>query len=297
MTAILLLALTATGWAAVKGEADLEWQMLDLVNQERAKVGAPPLKMDQKLVEVARIKSQDMIDNNYFAHTSPTYGDPFQMMRSFGIDYIRAGENLAGNPSLTGAHTALMNSPGHRANILNAEYTHMGIGVVKGGRYGMMITQLFIRTRDGAATPAERPQPQPVQPAPSQPAPQPEPTPAQPTPQPKPEPAPQQPKEPVQQQGSKEVDVFYKNRKVSFPDIKPFINDQNRVMIPIRFLSENMGYKVDWHGPQQKIEIQNGTRRIDLTINNNLVRVNNFLLRSDSSPMLVNNRTDRKSVV
>lgn len=121
-----------------------ELKMLELVNQERAKAGAAPLIMDADLVKIARLKAQDMIDKNYFDHTSPTYGDPFTMMKEFGIQYRYAGENLAGNQSVEKAHEALMASPGHRKNILNPNYTYIGIGIVDGGSYGTMFTQLFI---------------------------------------------------------------------------------------------------------------------------------------------------------
>lgn len=121
-----------------------EKQMLDLVNSERTKHGLKPLIIDMEITKVARIKSRDMIDNNYFSHTSPTYGSPFDMMKRFGISYRTAGENLAGNSSVTGAHTALMNSEGHRKNILNPNFTHIGIGIEKGSRYGMMFTQMFV---------------------------------------------------------------------------------------------------------------------------------------------------------
>ncbi|AST97187.1 CAP domain-containing protein [Shouchella clausii] len=120
-----------------------EQQMVDLVNQEREKAGLQPLKVDQKLTEVARVKAQDMIDNNYFDHNSPTYGSPFDMMKQFGISYNTAGENLAGNQTVDAAHNALMNSQGHRENILNSNYTEVGIGVVDGGPYGKMFVQLF----------------------------------------------------------------------------------------------------------------------------------------------------------
>lgn len=121
-----------------------EKQMLDLVNNERAKNGLAPLQIDLELVRLARMKSQDMIANNYFSHTSPTYGSPFAMMNNAGVTYRTAGENLAGAPSVTTAHTNLMNSSGHRANILNAAYTHIGIGIVDGGPYGKMFTQMFV---------------------------------------------------------------------------------------------------------------------------------------------------------
>ncbi|MFD1356465.1 CAP domain-containing protein [Fictibacillus halophilus] len=120
-----------------------EQQMLDLVNQEREKQGLPALKADPELTKVARVKAKDMIDNNYFDHNSPTYGSPFDMLKQFGVEYKTAGENLAGNSSVDGAHTSLMNSQGHRENILKSDYTNVGIGVVDGGQYGKMFVQLF----------------------------------------------------------------------------------------------------------------------------------------------------------
>lgn len=117
-----------------------EQQMIQLVNQERQKVGVAPLKIDVALSRVARIKSTDMRDKNYFSHTSPTYGSPFEMMKNFGITYRTAGENIAKHSSVIGAHTGFMNSDGHRANILNPSFTHIGIGIVDGRYY----TQMFI---------------------------------------------------------------------------------------------------------------------------------------------------------
>ncbi|NGP44249.1 hypothetical protein G4V62_04515 [Bacillaceae bacterium SIJ1] len=120
-----------------------EQQMLSLVNEARQAQGLQPLKADAELTKVARVKAQDMIDNNYFAHQSPTYGSPFDMMKQFGVTYRTAGENLAGNQTVEKAHTALMNSQGHRENILKSEYTNVGIGIVDGGPYGKMFVQLF----------------------------------------------------------------------------------------------------------------------------------------------------------
>lgn len=120
-----------------------EQQMLNSVNRERSRNGLAPLQADLQLTKLARMKSQDMISKNYFSHQSPTYGSPFDMMRTYGVSYRTAGENIAGNGSVSGAHTSLMNSSGHRANILSSRFTHVGIGIVKGGRYGMMFTQLF----------------------------------------------------------------------------------------------------------------------------------------------------------
>lgn len=121
-----------------------EQEMLRLVNEARAQNNVPALKIDMELCNVARLKSQDMIDNNYFSHNSPTYGSPFDMMKDFGIEYVRAGENIAGNRNTASAHNALMNSPGHRKNILSADYTHIGLGIKDGGPYGMMFCQMFI---------------------------------------------------------------------------------------------------------------------------------------------------------
>jgi len=84
-----------------------------------------------------------MIDKGYFSHNSPTYGSPFDMMKKYGVQYSYAGENLAGASTVSSAHTNLMNSSGHRANILKSNYTKVGIGVVSGGPYGKMFVQMF----------------------------------------------------------------------------------------------------------------------------------------------------------
>jgi len=121
-----------------------EQKMLSLVNSARAGAGLKPLQADLSLVKLARLKGQDMINKNYFSHTSPTYGSPFDMMKAAGVSYRYAGENLAGASTVDSAHTNLMNSPGHRANILNGNFTKVGIGVVNGGPYGKMFVQMFI---------------------------------------------------------------------------------------------------------------------------------------------------------
>ena len=122
--------------------AAYEAEVVRLVNQKRAEYGLKPLSQDWQLSRVARYKSQDMKDLGYFSHTSPTYGSPFQMMKSFGISYRTAGENIAkGYASPEAVVNAWMNSPGHRANILNSTYTHIGVGFVSSGNYW---TQMFI---------------------------------------------------------------------------------------------------------------------------------------------------------
>lgn len=119
-----------------------EQEVIRLVNEHRAQNGLTPLTYDWELSRVARYKSQDMKDNKYFSHTSPVYGSPFQMIRNFGISYRSAGENIAkGQSTPQAVVTAWMNSSGHRANILNASFTHIGVGYVASGNYW---TQMFI---------------------------------------------------------------------------------------------------------------------------------------------------------
>ena len=124
------------------GVTSFEQEVIRLVNEIRAENGLKALTYDWELSRVARYKSQDMKDNNYFSHTSPVYGTPFQMMKNFGISYRSAGENIAkGYATPQAVVNGWMNSSGHRANILNAGYTHIGVGYVSGGNYW---TQMFI---------------------------------------------------------------------------------------------------------------------------------------------------------
>jgi len=123
-----------------------ENRVIELTNIERAKEGLPALKGNWELSRIARVKSQDMIDHNYFDHQSPTYGSPFDMMKSFGIPFSYAGENIAaGQRTPEEVVNGWMNSPGHRANIMNPNYTQIGVGLAKGGSYGFYWTQQFIQ--------------------------------------------------------------------------------------------------------------------------------------------------------
>jgi uncharacterized protein YkwD len=117
--------------------------MLDLVNGERVKAGLQPLAPDAELTEVARKHSADMFARGYFSHYSPEGRSPFDRMREARVTYLTAGENLALAPTLTIAHNGLMNSPGHRANILRGQFGRVGIGVMDGGWRGLMISQEF----------------------------------------------------------------------------------------------------------------------------------------------------------
>ena len=111
--------------------SDIEAEVAKLVNEERAKQGLKPLELSSDISKVARIKSQDMADKNYFDHTSPTYGSPFDMMKKFDIKYNTAGENIAkGQTTAQSVMKSWMNSPGHRANILSSNFGKIGVGYV-----------------------------------------------------------------------------------------------------------------------------------------------------------------------
>lgn len=131
--------------ATASNVSEFEKQVANLVNQERQKAGLKPLQLDTKLSDVARTKSKDMMNKGYFDHQSPTYGSPFDMMKQFGITYNSAGENIAkGQQTPQEVMNAWMNSEGHRANILNGSFTHIGVGFVKDSQGTTYWTQMFI---------------------------------------------------------------------------------------------------------------------------------------------------------
>ncbi len=122
---------------------DLEAEMLRLVNTERIAAGLGALPADPELTEVARSHSADMFARGYFAHDTPEGRDPFDRIRAADVRFLTAGENLALARTVQIAHTGLMNSPGHRANILRPEFGRVGIGIMDGGMRGVMVTQNF----------------------------------------------------------------------------------------------------------------------------------------------------------
>ncbi|MGN0991195.1 MAG: CAP domain-containing protein [Candidatus Ventricola sp.] len=117
----------------------------NLLNSDRARYNLAPLAVDPALCRIARIKSQDMRDNQYFAHTSPTYGDVRSMLRRFGYDFSSAGENIAHHASVEKAQAAFLSSPGHRKNIMSTAYTKVGLGVAIGSAGDVYLTQIFAR--------------------------------------------------------------------------------------------------------------------------------------------------------
>lgn len=122
-----------------------EQLMVDTINQERIAAGLNPVIADLRLTAVGRAKANDMKVNNYFSHTSPTYGSPWAMMQQAGITVRWAGENISGNKSVPGSMAALMQSPGHKANILDPRFTHVGVGIAYGSAYGNLYVQEFLQ--------------------------------------------------------------------------------------------------------------------------------------------------------
>jgi uncharacterized protein YkwD len=117
--------------------------MLELVNAERKKYGLKVLVADEKMRGVALVHCTDMFTRGYFSHDTPEGVDPFMRMKKYGISFFHAGENLAHSPDLISAHKGLMESPGHRANILNPKFGRVGISILDGGANGLMLVQEF----------------------------------------------------------------------------------------------------------------------------------------------------------
>ena len=129
--------------ANTRPRPELETRMLELVNKERMAAGLKPLAPDPEMTEVARLHSSDMFARGYFAHDTPEGSDPFDRMRRAEVRFVTAGENLALAPSVQVAHNGLMNSPGHRRNIMDPQFGRLGIGIMDGGLRGIMVTQNF----------------------------------------------------------------------------------------------------------------------------------------------------------
>lgn len=117
--------------------------VLNLINNARKTEGLTPLKLGSTLPKVAQLKADDMVKNNYFSHTSPTYGSPFDMMKKYNVSYLSAGENIAGNPSITNAVNSWLKSSTHKQNLLSPKFNYIGIGVAKSNVYGYIIVAMF----------------------------------------------------------------------------------------------------------------------------------------------------------
>lgn len=142
------LAADGSSLAAHYTTASLSAQELtagNLLNNDRAQYNLPLLTIDPALCRIARIKSEDMRDNQYFAHTSPTYGDVRQMLRQFGYTFSAAAENIAHHASIEKAQAAFLSSPGHRRNIMSSAYVKVGLGVARDSKGFFYLTQIFVR--------------------------------------------------------------------------------------------------------------------------------------------------------
>ena len=134
----------STETPSTPGLSAMEAEVVRLVNIERQKEGLQPFVASSELSNVARKKSEDMASKNYFSHTSPTYGSPFDMMKSFGIKYNTAGENIAkGQLTAQSVVNGWMNSSGHRANIMNPSFNKIGVGLAKSSNGTNYWTQMF----------------------------------------------------------------------------------------------------------------------------------------------------------
>ena len=119
--------------------------ILNMINEYRKKENLAPYVLDKSLTNIAELKANDMAKNNYFSHTSKTYGTPFEMMQGFGINYKSAGENIAGNSSLKDAISSFIASPTHKKNLLSNKFTNIGIGMAKDKTYGYILVLMFIQ--------------------------------------------------------------------------------------------------------------------------------------------------------
>ena len=137
-----------TASKTVSSAAGYEVRVIQLCNIQRAKYGLPALSQDSKLMQLCKMKSQDMAYRNYFSHNSPVYGSAFNMMKTYGVKFVAAGENIAeGQKTPDAVVASWMNSPGHRANILNKVYKEIGVGIAT-DRYGRIVwTQMFIKRK------------------------------------------------------------------------------------------------------------------------------------------------------
>ncbi|MCL6559832.1 MAG: CAP domain-containing protein [Firmicutes bacterium] len=133
-----------TGGADAAGLTDDERLLFGLINRERIRAGLKMLSLDPRLVDLARLKSEEMFKNNYFSHISPVYGTALDMVKRKGITArVMGGENIAKAATTRRAHELIMNSEKHRANILNSLHDSIGIGIYR-SRYGVLVTQLFL---------------------------------------------------------------------------------------------------------------------------------------------------------
>jgi len=145
LLALIIILHTPINASGASAATNPEQTLLRLLNEDRIRHGLPALILDEELSRIARLKSQDMVNNNYFAHTSPTYGNVRSMLKSFGVSFRSAGENIARSRSVQHSNAAFLSSEGHRRNMLSSTFTHVGIGVVINPSGFVTVTEIFIR--------------------------------------------------------------------------------------------------------------------------------------------------------
>lgn len=116
----------------------------NLINNERIKNNLPEFIIDENLINIARLKANDIVEKNYFSHTSPTYGSIFDMLKNNNIQYSKASENIARNINANSAIESLMNSESHKKNILSNDYEYTGIAVTNSINYGKIFVEIFV---------------------------------------------------------------------------------------------------------------------------------------------------------
>lgn len=155
----VVLGPAGTAVAGLSSSRELSEKLLNLVNRERSEAGLPDLTLRDDLSKVAEEHAVDMILAGYFGHISPTRGTLASRLKAAGVRFSKAAENLAGCTGAELAHKLLMESSSHRANVLSKRFTHIGIAVVKGGPYGMMIVEVFISEPEDVTTEEKAPSP------------------------------------------------------------------------------------------------------------------------------------------
>ena len=116
----------------------------NLINNKRLENNLPEFELDEKLLNVARLKANDIVENNYFSHISPTYGSLYEMLTNYNISYSRASENIARNLNCDNAISSFMKSDSHKSNILSENFNYTGIAVVNSTQYGKIFVQIFV---------------------------------------------------------------------------------------------------------------------------------------------------------
>lgn len=145
MAALCIILILPVNAHAASNAISAEQTLFRLLNEDRARQGLPHLILDPELSRIARIKSADMVNNNYFAHNSPTYGNVRSMLRHFNVPFRSAGENIARSRSVYHSNAAFLSSEGHRRNMLSSSFTHVGIGVVINANGFVTVTEIFVR--------------------------------------------------------------------------------------------------------------------------------------------------------